>query len=682
LAVRTIPFTRKKVYSFLKRYICLEAIFYVINFLPANLFDLVNENPPFMLLFIRTFLLSFLMLWADLSFAVAYYVSSNGNDAHSGASPGTAWRTILRVNQAQLLPGDQVLFEAGSIFEGSLYLDAASGGLASNPVVIGSYGSGRATIFTTGTAFFVYNTGGVTIKDLIFQGTGIGVSTQDGIVFYNTLTQNTKLAGITLLNLRVSGFGRSGILLYGEGADNSKSGYRDVRIEQVEVFNNADNGLIVGGNYQQNTPGYHHENVVIRLVKAYQNPGIANKGGHSGSGILLGNTQNGLIEYCHAWGNGANNNFSGGGPVGIWTWDANFITIQYNEANHNRTRSMDGGGFDLDGGVTNSVIQYNYSHNNDGPGYLVAQFSNANVMENNIIRYNISQNDGRRRPVGGVHFWAASNAKPVRNILVYGNTVIVNKNYNSNIAAIRVGAGNFTGIDFINNILMTRNKAFVVHIASGTTTSFLGNAYFDFGNGYAYWYHGSTFSSLNNWRSSRGVERWNNNAVGFQGNPQLNSPGNGKTIGDPVNMHNLIPEYQLQISSPMIDNGLPVATITGKPDGGIDFYRNQLPLNGKRAIGAHQLPFQTTTTNFALTVAVNGQGSVSRSPNQTSYSAGTTVSLTPQAASGWQFSHWQGASTGSAVPLSLLMDSQKSVTAVFYRSRRGGKARLARRNRY
>ena len=45
---------------------------------------------------------------------------------------------------------------------------------------------------------------------------------------------------------------------------------------------------------------------------------------------------------------------------------------------------MDGVGFDFDGGVTNSVMQYNYSHDNDAAGFLRAQYAFAPQPMKNI----------------------------------------------------------------------------------------------------------------------------------------------------------------------------------------------------------------------------------------------------------------------------------------------------------
>ncbi len=52
-----------------------------------------------------------------------YYVSLSGSDSNTGTSPASAWRTVGRVDQAELKPGDGVLFEGGATFTDT-HLDA------------------------------------------------------------------------------------------------------------------------------------------------------------------------------------------------------------------------------------------------------------------------------------------------------------------------------------------------------------------------------------------------------------------------------------------------------------------------------------------------------------------------------------------------------------------------------
>jgi uncharacterized repeat protein (TIGR02543 family) len=72
---------------------------------------------------------------------------------------------------------------------------------------------------------------------------------------------------------------------------------------------------------------------------------------------------------------------------------------------------------------------------------------------------------------------------------------------------------------------------------------------------------------------------------------------------------------------------------------------------------------------YNLTIQVTGQGTVAMNPTGGSYSAGTAVTLTATADSGWQFSGWSGDLTGSVNPAAVTMDANKSVTATFTEAR-------------
>ena len=74
---------------------------------------------------------------------------------------------------------------------------------------------------------------------------------------------------------------------------------------------------------------------------------------------------------------------------------------------------------------------------------------------------------------------------------------------------------------------------------------------------------------------------------------------------------------------------------------------------------------------FTLTTAVFGSGTVTKSPNAATYASGSTVSLTAAPAVGFTFTGWSGDATGTANPLSVTMNDNKSVMATFTASAGG-----------
>ena len=271
--------------------------------------------------------------------------------------------------------------------------------LEDKPLTFGSYGSGRAMIDAgCGTGFLARNVGGVHLVGLNFVGAGASKNAGSGIFCLSIrCSKDFKLADIRIHCVDVSGFKDSGICFTAEPADRSWSGFRDVRVTHTMSHDNGDAGISCIGAWNPEREGYAHADFYIGKCSAYRNVGIPGKERHSGNGIVLAQVEGALIEHCRAYENGGLNDYEGGGPVGIWVWDADRVIFQFNESHHNRTgSSKDGGGFDLDGGVRNSIVQYNYSHDNDGPGYLLAQFSGARAFYGNVLHHNVSVNDGRR----------------------------------------------------------------------------------------------------------------------------------------------------------------------------------------------------------------------------------------------------------------------------------------------
>ncbi len=79
-----------------------------------------------------------------------YYVDCNGADAKNGRSQGQAFRTLGRMNQVQLQPGDTIRLKRGCTWSGGQRLDLTSSGTASKPITVGTYGSGPKPIIKNG----------------------------------------------------------------------------------------------------------------------------------------------------------------------------------------------------------------------------------------------------------------------------------------------------------------------------------------------------------------------------------------------------------------------------------------------------------------------------------------------------------------------------------------------------
>ena len=65
------------------------------------------------------------------------------------------------------------------------------------------------------------------------------------------------------------------------------------------------------------------------------------------------------------------------------------------------------------------------------------------------------------------------------------------------------------------------------------------------------------------------------------------------------------------------------------------------------------------------TLTTSSQGSGTVTPASGAVDIGTTAQITATPATGWRFDHWTGDASGNANPVSVLMDGNKTVTAVF-----------------
>jgi hypothetical protein len=225
-----------------------------------------------------------------------------------------------------------------------------------------------------------------------------------------------RVGDITLSHLVVHDGQWDGIYVgagYQDAADGVFGSIDRVTIQDVEARDNQSSGIVVAGTFTKRVR-YEISNVRVLDSLAY---------GNGGNGVVLGQVDHGLIQGNRCAYNGSIRNAS----IGCWSWDSKDITIQMNEADHNRTPldgngTKDGGGFDLDMGSVDSVMQYNWSNDNQGEGYLIESWPIGSGYEcclskNVTMRYNVSEGDGHKDS-GSIEIFGG-----VRSAWIYNNTV-------------------------------------------------------------------------------------------------------------------------------------------------------------------------------------------------------------------------------------------------------------------
>ncbi|NUP17505.1 MAG: right-handed parallel beta-helix repeat-containing protein [Streptomyces sp.] len=468
-----------------------------------------------------------------------YYVSAGGDDSAQGTSKDDAWRSLARAGRAQLRPGDRLLLAGGDRFTGTITVGGDEAGSAEQPVILGSYGSGRATIVATDSAgISVHNTAGVEIRDLVLRGRGTARSHQAGVNLYHDTSDGGRLRHVTVSDIDASGF-QVGI---GVGSTHAGTGFADVTVRRAELHGNQDAGLLTyGPDFVPARPAYAHENIDIRDVHAYDNAGDPDAVYRpTGSGIVLGGVRDATVRDSSAHDNGsrapANAYY---GPAGIWAWDSRGVLIEHSSAyrNHTGTRT-DGAGFGLDTSVFDSTLQYNLSFENDGGGYYV--FSRwQHPHRDNVIRYNISSNDGRKLPHNGA---LTVNGSHIGNLRIYQNTVVMARASAGPGAVVRLRPHN-SGVTIRNNLFVSDGYPFVVADADLSTNQvlFQGNQFHAATGQWTARWDDRLYMALATWRNATGQERLDNRPTGTTASPCFDA-GPLPVVATPSDARRLVPD--------------------------------------------------------------------------------------------------------------------------------------------
>jgi hypothetical protein len=499
-----------------------------------------------------------------------YYISLDGDDSSPGTSPAKAWRTIGRVNQQDFAPGDRILFRGGDTFQGTIILSADDAGTAVSRLGLSSYGEGKAIISgRESEALKADSCIYLTVEHMEFTGLGRkSGNTTDGLLI-------RQCDDLVLDELEVSGFQHSGVHVHQ---------CNDAVITHVVAHENGFAGIHVTGTTIWDSANYDNHNLYIGYCIAENNPGdptVLNN--HSGNGILASSVEGGVIEYCEAFNNGWDMPWTGNGPVGIWIWDCTEFTIQHCIAHHNRTNpeAADGGGFDFDGGVSNSVIQYCISFSNEGAGFGLYEFGAAKAWENNTVRYNLSVDDGIING-GSAGIWKDDNQGTMRNCQIYNNTF-----YNSQEDGSCIWMyDNYPGYHFYNNAFVYNGTL----IAEGQTLKdevFLGNLYWNLSGDESFF----EYDSMEEWAETTGNERYRNRTVGLYQDPLFQNAGPIGVTDPKMVSRESVAGYIPQSGSPLVDGGLDLRALFQIDPGVQDLLGNSLTSGKNYDIGAIELDF-------------------------------------------------------------------------------------------
>ena len=486
----------------------------------------------------------------------AYYLNTAGNDANDG-SRKSPWKSIARINTIHLRQGDSVLFGGNQTFEGELKMDSVSGNL-NHPIILGSYGTGHANINAiNGTAITISRCKYIRVTNLGLQGSGRKLgNTQNGlIVEYSD--------HITIDSLRTTGFQKCGVLIFSSA---------HIQLNRIHAFNNGFAGVQISA--QPGTRDSYH--ITLTAVTAENNPGDPTVlDNHSGNGIVAGYCRKVLIDQCTAFNNGWDMPRKGNGPIGIWCFEADSVVIQRCISYNNKTSfgGEDGGGFDLDGGVTNSIIQYCLTYNNEGSGFGIFQYAGASIWKNNIIRFNVSYNDGTTSAArAGVYVWSDSLEKADFSGLIFHNNLILNQHG----AAIHFAEeSNNRDFRFYNNIFIGEKT-----ILRGSTdrSVFLGNDWWSISDGF----NVGGIKDLKKWSVHSGKEKREGKLTGLNLSPYF-IDSTVALIRDPRQLTSFR-KFSVKPLTQLLRGGVDVQKEAGVKIGTIDF--NQQSLKYRSAIGA------------------------------------------------------------------------------------------------
>ncbi len=371
-----------------------------------------------------------------------YYISSlNGDNRNDGTTENKAWETLDKLEDVKLEPGDRVLLESGSVFNGFIHLKDVSG-TAENPIEITKYGgdekpiingngegvwyqdyvqpmdnSGHRSKGYISSTILLYDTDFIKINNLEITNisddfdylrtsdkvsqrmdrTGVAAIAKNGGTMESIHLENLYIHDVDG-NIQDKHMNNGGIQMNVlKPDDEQKTGiarYHDILIKGCHVKDVSRAGIIMGYTYNHGkfngsaisddtVKKYGHTNILIEENYVQNSGNDAIVAMYAYRPIVQSNVSDkagvDMLEYSY-W-----QNFC----AAIWPWKTKDAIFQNNEAFDTIGQNNgDGQAWDIDWS-DGTIYQYNYSHNNGGGAMLIC----LNEAYNGVFRYNISQND-------------------------------------------------------------------------------------------------------------------------------------------------------------------------------------------------------------------------------------------------------------------------------------------------
>ena len=371
-----------------------------------------------------------------------YYISSlNGDNSNDATTEDKAWETLDKLVGIELQPGDRVLLESGSVFNGFIHLKDVSG-TKENPIEITKYGgetkpiingdgegvwyqdyvqpmdnSGHRSKGYVSSTVLLYDTDFIKINNLEITNksddfdylresdkvsarmdrTGVAAIAKNGGTMESIYLEDLYIHDING-NIQDKHMNNGGIQMNVSKPDNEQqtgiARYDDIVIRGCHVKDVSRAGIVMGYTYNhgkfngaaiddETVKKYGHTNILIEenYVQNSGNDAICVM--YSYRPLIQKNVSDragvDMLEYSY-W-----QNFC----ATIWPWKCKDAVFQNNEAFDTIGQNNgDGQAWDIDWS-DGTVYQYNYSHNNGGGAMLIC----LNEAYNGVFRYNISQND-------------------------------------------------------------------------------------------------------------------------------------------------------------------------------------------------------------------------------------------------------------------------------------------------